>query len=162
MNLATSYRSQLKSFNKRRFDPFCRRERIVFPLRDTRDVPSAPASIVRLDGIEARKPRGQSRGLSWPKEAALLGPVGEGVVHLVVTTVGQINFFRWCIANDVLTYAIKHKAEIDSDMLASARTRETRVQAKSAAAQARGASTGDARGARVVHCRMETFSLSFR
>jgi hypothetical protein len=58
----------------------------------------------------------------------------------------QINFFRWCIANDVLTYAIKHKAEIDSDMLASARTRETRMQAKLAAARA---STGDSRGARV-------------
>jgi hypothetical protein len=127
MNLSTSYRSQLKSFNKRRFDPFSRRDRIVFPVRDTRAVPSAPSSVVR-DGVETRKIRGgQSRGLHKPREAELTEPVGDDeVVHQLVTTVGQINFFRWCITNDVLAYARQHKDDIDSDMVASAKSRDAR------------------------------------
>jgi hypothetical protein len=159
MNLSTSYRSQLKSFNKRRFDPFCRRDRIVFPVRDTRAVPSAPSSVVR-DGVETRKIRGgESRGLHEPKEPELTEPVGDDeVVHQLVTTVGQINFFRWCITNDVLAYARQHKDEIDSDMVASAKSREMRVKAKSVAARARGTTSSP----RFVHCRLGSLTLSFR
>jgi hypothetical protein len=159
MNLSTSYRSQLKSFNKRRFDPFCRRDRIVFPIRDTRAAPSVPSSVVR-DGVETRKIRGgESRGLHEPKEAELTEPVGDDeVVHQLVTTVGQINFFRWCITNDVLAYARQHKDEIDSDMVASAKSREMRVKAKSVACRARGATSSP----RFVHCRIGPLTLSFR
>jgi hypothetical protein len=32
MNVHHSYKSQLKAYSKKRFDPFCRRDRILFPL----------------------------------------------------------------------------------------------------------------------------------
>lgn len=34
----------------------------------------------------------------------------------IVTTVGQLNFFRWAIENRVLEYIREHKAEIEKDM----------------------------------------------
>ena len=33
------------------------------------------------------------------------------------TTVGQLNFFRWAVEHDVVTYAIDHAADIENDML---------------------------------------------
>ena len=69
-NVHQSYKSQLKAYSKRRFDPFCRRERISFP-------------------------------------------VTGGSVE---TTIGQLNFFRWALANGVTTYIIEHKQEIEDDM----------------------------------------------
>ena len=40
--------------------------------------------------------------------------------HYVETTVGQLNFFKWIIANKVLDYAIEYLTEIQRDMLKSA------------------------------------------
>ena len=37
-NTYQSYKSQLKSFSKKRFDPFCRRERINFPLSNNKSI----------------------------------------------------------------------------------------------------------------------------
>lgn len=34
----------------------------------------------------------------------------------IVTTVGQLNFFRWAIQNNVLNYIIEHFKEIEEDM----------------------------------------------
>ena len=34
----------------------------------------------------------------------------------IVTTVGQLNFFRWAIQNNVLNYIIEHYKEIEEDM----------------------------------------------
>lgn len=71
--LHSSYQKQLTSFNKRQFDPFCRRARIR----------------VHINGDR------------------------------VVTTVGQLNFFRWCLSKGVLKYAVEHCASIDADMKCS-------------------------------------------
>ena len=35
VNVFQSYKSQLKAYSKKKFDPFCRRKRILFPLKDT-------------------------------------------------------------------------------------------------------------------------------
>lgn len=40
--------------------------------------------------------------------------------HYVETTVGQLNFFRWIVANKVLDYAIEYLTDIQRDMLLSA------------------------------------------
>jgi len=40
-----------------------------------------------------------------------------------VTTVGQLNFFRWAIAKGVVAYGILHAPEIERDMLEAARQR---------------------------------------
>jgi len=64
------YRSQLKSYNKANFDPFCRNDRIT----------------------------------GW-------GEKGD-----IVTTIGQLNFFRWAIENRVLEYINNNLEDIEKDM----------------------------------------------
>ena len=71
-----SYKTQLKTFSKKFFDPFCRRERIEIMIHD--DV--------------------------YQKDLQVL------------TTVGQLNFFRWCIHNKVYDYALLHHEEIEKEM----------------------------------------------
>ena len=72
-----NYKSQLKAYSKKQFDPFCRRERISF---------------------------------YYDKDNEL------------VTTVGQLNFFRWAIENHVLDYISDNLEEIEKDMNQSVRS----------------------------------------
>lgn len=65
------YKSQLKAYSKKQFDPFCRRERISFFDHNNNEL---------------------------------------------ITTVGQLNFFRWAIENKILEYIIDNFAEIENDM----------------------------------------------
>ena len=65
------YKSQLKAYSKKLFDPFCRRERIYF------QVPNHPAFL---------------------------------------TTVAKLNFFRWAIEKDILTYIQQHQEAIEKEM----------------------------------------------
>lgn len=65
------YKSQLKAYSKRQFDPFCRRERISFYDHDNNEI---------------------------------------------LTTVGQLNFFKWAIDNKVLDYVNENLKIIETDM----------------------------------------------
>lgn len=65
------YKSQLKAYSKKQFDPFCRRERISFYDHENKEI---------------------------------------------ITTVGQLNFFRWCIENNILDYVEKNLKDIEKDM----------------------------------------------
>lgn len=69
-NVYNSYKSQLKAYSKKRFDPFCRRERLD----------------IEINGI-----------------------------HLN-TTIGQLNFFRWVINNNIIDYIEENINEIETDM----------------------------------------------
>lgn len=66
-----NYKLQLKSYSKRRFDPFCRWDRISVNIKD--DI-------------------------------------------LVLTTIGQLNFFKWALENKVIEYIENNYKEIDIDM----------------------------------------------
>jgi len=66
-----SYKSQLKAYSKKQFDPFCRRARINF----------------------------------------YYGPSKK-----VVTTVGQMNFFRWFIENKIMKYVESNIDDIEKKM----------------------------------------------
>jgi hypothetical protein len=65
------YKRELNAYSKRLFDPFCRRERIMF----------------------------QAKG-------------HEGFV----TTVGQLNFFRWAIEKQILQHIAENREAIEKDM----------------------------------------------
>lgn len=65
------YKSQLKAYSKKNFDPFCRRERISFIDHDNNEL---------------------------------------------ITTVGQLNFFRWSIENNILLYVNENYDIIEKDM----------------------------------------------
>ncbi len=69
-NVYTSYKSQLKSYSKKFFDPFCRRERIHLTHNN----------------------------------------------ETLVTTIGQLNFFKWAIDNRILSFIYDHYDKIDKDM----------------------------------------------
>tara|TARA_B110000027_G_C16107803_1_gene296164 strand:- start:1647 stop:2381 length:735 start_codon:yes stop_codon:yes gene_type:complete len=70
-NIYLNYKSQLKAYSKKNFDPFCRRERINF--------------FYNTD-------------------------------KYITTTVGQLNFFKWAIDNNILDYINENLEKIDSDM----------------------------------------------
>jgi len=76
-----NYKRELNAYSKRLFDPFCRRERIMFQVR----------------GMEA-----------------------------FVTTVGQLNFFRWFIEKNILEYVIENRETIEKDMNSTLKTHYSR------------------------------------
>jgi len=75
-NVFHSYKSQLKSYSKKFFDPFCRRNRIKYKYNDT---------------------------------------------DTLSTTIGQLNFFKWAINNNVIDYIKDNYKEIEDDMNESIR-----------------------------------------
>lgn len=70
------YKRELKAYSKRLFDPFCRRERIMFQIR-------------------GRDP--------------------------FVTTVGQLNFFRWALEKNIIPYINENIEAVEKDMNTSMR-----------------------------------------
>lgn len=83
-NVYLNYKTQLKAYSKRQFDPFQRRERISFCIED--------------ENKENKQ---------------------------IITTIGQLNFFRWAIQNDILKYAGEHIKEIENDMNQSIQQRKS-------------------------------------
>jgi len=71
LHVFIEYKSQLKAYSKKQFDPFCRRERISFYDTDNKEI---------------------------------------------ITTVGQLNFFRWIIENKIIEYVEKNIDSIEKDM----------------------------------------------
>jgi hypothetical protein len=67
----TDYKLKLKAYSKKRFDPFCRWDRIVIPYKNNESIQ---------------------------------------------TTIGQLNFFKWAIENEVIDYIKLHYSEIETDM----------------------------------------------
>ena len=93
-NVYLNYKTQLKAYSKRQFDPFQRRERISFFIED--------------ENNESKQ---------------------------IITTIGQLNFFRWAIQNDILIYAEKNLKDIEHDMNQSIQQRKnvlnkTRIKRK--------------------------------
>ena len=65
------YKLKLKAYSKKRFDPFCRWDRINIPY---------------------------------------------GHNKLIQTTIGQLNFFKWAMENDIIDYIRVNYSEIEKDM----------------------------------------------
>ena len=86
-NIYLEYKNQLKAYSKKYFDPFCRRERLIINTQD----------------------------LSW-KCLSDQNKYYKHTEHEIITTVGQLNFFKWFIENNVLNYAIENIKKIDYDM----------------------------------------------
>lgn len=70
------YKLQLKGYQKKQFDPFCRRSRIDFG----------------YEHPETKEPQ------------------------ILVTTIGQLNFFKWAISNQIISYINHHLKVIEQDM----------------------------------------------
>ena len=74
------YKAQLKAYNKRFFDPFCRRNRISFKYNNN---------------------------------------------NLIVTTIGQLNFFKWAIKNNIINYVEQYISHIEKDMILTKKDKYT-------------------------------------
>ena len=86
-NIYLDYKNQLKAYSKKFFDPFCRQKRL----------------IINTQTFKWRE---------YPNNT--LDDISE---NEIVTTVGQLNFFRWFIDNKILDYALSNIKLIDSDMI---------------------------------------------
>ncbi len=76
------YKLRLRAYGKKKFDPFCRWERITMPYEnDTK----------------------------------------------IETTIGQLNFFKWALENNIMSFIEEHRREIEEDM----NTRNLNVTIKS-------------------------------
>ena len=73
-NVYLQYKCQLKSYKKKIFDPFCRKEKIGFYYDE---------------------------------------------YNCVITTIGQLNFFKWTIEYEVLKYIKNNLKDITEDMIAT-------------------------------------------
>lgn len=73
-NVYLDYKSQLKGYKKKMFDPFCRKRRIPFYYEENK---------------------------------------------CVITTIGQLNFFKWSIKNEIINYVINNFKKINEDMILS-------------------------------------------
>lgn len=72
-----NYKSQLKAYSKKYFDPFCRRERIYFYYNKN---------------------------------------------DYIITTIGQLNFFKWAIENNIIEFIRENYKIIEKDMQNSLKT----------------------------------------
>lgn len=86
-NIYLDYKNQLKAYSKKYFDPFCRRERIII----------------------------NTKYLTWKILDNNCKKTTDE--NELITTVGQLNFFKWFIENKVLNYAIENIEQIDKDMI---------------------------------------------
>ena len=91
-NIWLDYKNQLKAYSKRNFDPFCRRKRIFYNIVTDEITPVVGKNI---DVFQQRE---------------------DGFV----TTVGQLNFFRWALNHRVVDYAFDNLDVIESNMLSNA------------------------------------------
>ena len=65
------YKLKLRAYSKKRFDPFCRWDRIIIPYKDN---------------------------------------------NSIQTTIGQVNFFKWALENEVIKYIENNYNDIEKDM----------------------------------------------
>jgi len=77
------YKLKLKAYSKKRFDPFCRWDRISIPYDET---------------------------------------------NYMETTIGQLNFFKWAIENDIIQYIENNYAHIEADMNARNSTSKKKLE----------------------------------
>ena len=92
-NIYLDYKNQLKAYSKKYFDPFCRRERLIINTKD----------------LSWKCYNEKEHNKEYNKEH-------YNMENEIITTVGQLNFFKWFIENNVLNYAVENIKKIDNDM----------------------------------------------
>jgi hypothetical protein len=85
-NIYLEYKSSLKSYSKRFFDPFCRGPRVMFKDHNGKEFS---------------------------------------------TTVGQLNFFRWAIKNELIEQCRKIVDDVENDMILAVKRRKNTDQGES-------------------------------
>ena len=109
VNIHMDYKNQLKGYQKRLLDPFCRRTRIFLGF-----------DIKKIKDITTKKIEYTYKFLSNYEHVSY-----ENRTDGIVTTVGQLNFFKWCIERDIIKYIFENIKEIDRDMNTSSEKKKS-------------------------------------
>lgn len=97
-NVRTEYCAQLKNYNKRMFDPFRRKQRIKF-YTNTKQWANYYEEDRNVDIVD-----------NSDEEEAYMGKDETG--SYLITTISQLNFFKWAIKNKVIDYIEKHVEQL--------------------------------------------------
>lgn len=97
INIYQSYKSNLKAFSKQYFDPFRRNKKIFFIFNINSNNFNIINNIDILNNTEINN--------NIKKE------------NIIETTIGQLNFFKWIIENNIYEYICIHKKIIENDMI---------------------------------------------
>ena len=81
------YKCQLKAYSKKFCDPFCRRERIIYDYKNNIFIDYSKNILNNYDHND-----------------------------YIITTIGQLNFFKFAITDNIINYAIEHINDIEKDM----------------------------------------------
>lgn len=100
VSISNDYKQQLKGVKKKYFDPFCRNERIYI-LKENETDEHVDLRVIPLEDCK-----------NYPDKV------------IITTTVGQLNFFQWCIKQDIITYIIKNYNKIEKAMTESNHNRK--------------------------------------
>lgn len=93
ISIYDSYKSNLKAFSKKAFDPFRRKEKIYL-------------------NYDLNKEKNKEFKVSFSN-------IKTKKYNFIDTTIGQLNFFKWIIDNDIFTYIKDNKKSIENDMILS-------------------------------------------
>jgi hypothetical protein len=104
INIYQSYKSNLKAFSKQYFDPFRRNKKIylVFNINNNLDI---------INDLNI------SNDLYNNKIEIIDKSNINNNYNIIETTIGQLNFFKWIIENNIYEYICIHKKIIENDMI---------------------------------------------
>ena len=91
INIYDSYKSNLKAFSKQVFDPFRRKNQII---------------------MNYVKNSNNSYNITFSKNI-------NKTNNYINTTIGQLNFFKWIIQNNIYHYIKDYRVKIENDMIIS-------------------------------------------
>lgn len=96
IDIHSDYKDQLKGYKKQFFDPFCRRQRIFLMADNIRVSDDTPKELTYKHIENHEEYLGKQDG--------------------IVTTVGQLNFFKWCIERNIVGYILSNLKSIENSM----------------------------------------------
>ncbi len=108
-DMYSDYKNQLKASNKKYFDPFSRSQRIY--------IYKTPDNVVEYRKIEKSE-------IELYKQEINNNTNGTDGTLKLVTTIGQLNFFKWAITYGVINYATENRDSIEQDMLKTVKERK--------------------------------------
>lgn len=98
------YKQQLLSYNKKKFDPFKRDKRIVLYTEDLYEDGTPVHLLKDWDRLEKLEHINIKCKVHDSKE--------KTSEYGIVTTIAQLHFFKWCVENNIISYALEHMDDI--------------------------------------------------
>lgn len=109
-DIYTAYKQNLKGYKKEYFDPFCRRKRIAIKGKNF--------NISKLSETDKNKKLIFSFTELANNDPNELTKKNNNDKDIIITTIGQLNFFKWCIESNIIAYIFTNSKKIEQSMSA--------------------------------------------